>query len=178
MEEEELRKRVRDAALLHGRFTLRSGRVSSYYLDKYRFETDPVLLRALGERLGARAAGADRIAGAELGAVPLAAAAAMASGIPALFVRGKAKDHGTAQRIEGAHAPGERVVLVEDVVTSGGQALDTAQALADGGLTVWKVMGVVDRAEGAVEAMRRAGWAYEALMTAADLGLGGSLTRG
>jgi len=117
---------IREHAYLEGDFVLRSGKRSTYYLDKYRFETVPELLEALGARLAARIAevepDAQRLAGPELGAVALAAAASLASRLPFLIVRGEAKDYGTANRLEGAFEPGERVVLVEDVVTSGGAA--------------------------------------------------------
>jgi orotate phosphoribosyltransferase len=156
---DELLAALRDVALLEGDFVLRSGRRSQYYLDKYRFETQPELLRALGEEL-ARAVGeaepdAMRIAGPELGAVALAAAASLASGIPFLIVRGAAKTHGTANRIEGVFEPGERVCLVEDVVTSGGAALEAVAALREAGLECRTAVCVVDREEGGVDELAR-----------------------
>jgi orotate phosphoribosyltransferase len=115
---------IRERAYLEGDFVLRSGRRSRFYLDKYRFSTDPALLREIGARIAAMVAevepGAVRLAAPELGAVPLAAAASLASGLPFLIVRSEAKRYGTANRLEGAFEPGERVCLVEDVVTSGG----------------------------------------------------------
>ncbi|MCS7007385.1 MAG: orotate phosphoribosyltransferase, partial [Thermoleophilia bacterium] len=124
MERDELGRLLVERALLEGEFTLRSGRRSSWYLDKYRFETDPVLLRALGEELAGalreHEPEAVRLAGPELGAVALAAAAAMASGLPFMIVRGEAKGYGTARRVEGPFERGELVCLVEDVVTTGG----------------------------------------------------------
>jgi orotate phosphoribosyltransferase len=142
-------------ALLEGDFVLRSGRRSSYYLDKYRFETQPELLRPLGERLAARAAdvepGAVRYAGPALGAVVLAASASMASGLPFIIVRGEAKEYGTANRIEGPYRSGELVCLMEDVVTSGGALAEAVSALRDGGLVVRHALCVVDREEGGAE---------------------------
>ena len=115
---------LREHAYLEGDFVLRSGRRSTYYLDKYRFETRPDLLGPLGERIAAEVARAEpdakRLAGPELGAVALAASASLAAGLPFLIVRKEAKEYGTANRIEGVFEPGERVCLVEDVVTSGG----------------------------------------------------------
>jgi len=133
-----------DRALLEGDFVLRSGRRSSWYLDKYRFETEPEVLRALGERL-AEVAGeyepeAVRLAGPALGAVALAASAAMASGVPFIIVRGETKEYGTAKRIEGPFEPGELVCLLEDVVTSGGALGEAVSALRDEGLVVRRVM--------------------------------------
>ena len=126
VDDDELRRALSEHAYLEGDFVLRSGRRSRYYLDKYRFETRPDLLRALGERLAAQVREhepeAARIAGPELGAVALAAAASLESGLPFLIVRKDAKDYGTANRLEGVFEPGERVCLVEDVVTSGGAA--------------------------------------------------------
>ena len=116
MLDDELRGAIRERAYLEGDFVLRSGRRSRFYLDKYRFSTEPVLLRAIGERIAALVAEAEpevvRLAAPELGAVPLAAAASLASGLPFLIVRAAAKEHGTANRLEGVFSPGERVCLV------------------------------------------------------------------
>ena len=110
MTDAELASAIREHAYLEGDFVLRSGRRSRYYLDKYRFETRPDILAALGERLAARvreaAPAATRIAGPELGAIALAAAASLASGLPFLLVRKEAKDYGTANRLEGAFEAG------------------------------------------------------------------------
>src|ERR1700739_2511628 len=136
----ELRRALVEHAYLEGDFVLRSGRRSRYYLDKYRFETRPDLLRALGERMSAEvvehAPVAARLAAPELGAVALAAAASLESGLPFLIVRKEAKEYGTANRIEGPFDEGELVCLVEDVVTSGGALLDSVEALRGAGLRV------------------------------------------
>ena len=120
-------------AYLEGDFLLRSGKRSRYYLDKYRFETRPELLRPLGERIAAivreHAPDAMRLAAPELGAVALAAAASLDSGLPFLIVRKEAKEYGTANRLEGPYEEGECVCLVEDVVTSGGALLESIEAL-------------------------------------------------
>ncbi|HEY7178637.1 MAG TPA: hypothetical protein VH305_05640, partial [Gaiella sp.] len=116
---DELGTQLLDAALLEGDFTLRSGKRSRWYLDKYRFETEPALLRALGERLAEAAREvepkATRLAGPALGAVALAAAASMASELPFIIIRGETKGYGTANRLEGSYEPGDVVCLVEDV---------------------------------------------------------------
>src|SRR3982750_3711313 len=115
MTHDQLVKRIAEVALLRGEFTLRSGRKSNYYLDKYRFETQPDVLAELGKLLGDRVtASTDRIAGAELGAVPLAAAAGMAANKPFVFIRNQKKDYGTAKQIEGVLHAGETVMVVED----------------------------------------------------------------
>ena len=135
-----LAEAIREAALLEGDFVLRSGKRSSYYLDKYRFGTRPDLLAPLGEAIAAAVAEhepeAVRLAAPELGAVPLAAAASLELGLPFVIVRGEQKDYGTGNRIEGAFEPGECVCLVEDVVTSGGAALEAVEALREAGLRV------------------------------------------
>ena len=168
-----LRDAVRDAAYLQGDFVLRSGRRSSYYLDKYRFETRPEILHALGERIAAQvreqAADAVRLAGPELGAVALAAAASLASGLPFLIVRKEAKDYGTSNRIEGVYEPGECVCLVEDVVTSGGALLESVDALRQAGLVVRTAICIVDREEGGVDALARRGVRLRPLFRANDV---------
>jgi orotate phosphoribosyltransferase len=157
--DDELRAAIRAHALLEGDFVLRSGRRSRYYLDKYRFETRPELLSELGERIWAAARDAEpeaaRLAGPELGAVALAASASLASGLPFVIVRGKAKSYGTANRIEGAFEQGETVCLVEDVVTSGGAAVEAVEALREAGLRVRAAVCVVDREEGGADQLAR-----------------------
>jgi orotate phosphoribosyltransferase len=159
MTDDELRSAIRDHALLEGDFVLRSGKRSPYYLDKYRFETQPELLGALGERIAASVKEVEpeavRLAGPELGAVALAASASLASGLPFMIVRGKAKEYGTANRIEGVFEPGECVCLVEDVVTSGGAALEAVEALREAGLRVRAAVCVVDREEGGIDLLAR-----------------------
>jgi orotate phosphoribosyltransferase len=159
MTDAELARRLKEHAFLEGDFVLRSGKRSTYYLDKYRFETHPDLLRELGERIGSRARqaapDAARLAGPELGAVALAASAALASGLPFLIVRKEQKDYGTANRLEGEFEAGEEVCLVEDVVTSGGAAVAAVRALREAGLTCRTAVCVVDREEGGADALAR-----------------------
>lgn len=143
-----LAERVRRAALLEGDFVLSSGRRSSYYIDKYLFSTDPDLLRELSQELAALIPpGTHRLAGVELGAVPLVAATSLASGLPYVIVRKSEKEHGTGRRIEGRIEAGERVALVEDVVTTGSQAVKAAESLHDTGVEVRAVLAVLDRRE-------------------------------
>src|SRR5688572_32351386 len=107
MTREDLARRIAEVSLLRGEFTLRSGRKSNYYLDKYLFETQPDILRELGAMFAQRVSpSVDRIAGAELGAVALAAAAAMACGKPFVIVRNQKKDYGTSKLVEGKLRPG------------------------------------------------------------------------
>jgi len=159
MNDAELRGALRDHAYLEGDFVLRSGRRSRYYLDKYRFETRPDLLRPIGERLAAairaHAPEATLIAGPELGAVALAAAASLESGLPFVIVRKQAKDYGTSNRLEGVFEEGACVCVVEDVVTSGGAAVEAVKALREAGLECSTAICVVDREEGGVDALAR-----------------------
>jgi orotate phosphoribosyltransferase len=169
----ELRAALVEHAYLEGDFVLRSGKRSRYYLDKYRFETRPDLLAALGERIAAAVRehepGAARLAGPELGAVALAAAGSLASGLPFLIVRKAAKGYGTANRVEGPYEPGERACLVEDVVTSGGALLGAVEALREAGLVVQTAVCVVDREEGGADALARQAVRLRPLFRASEL---------
>jgi len=164
---------IRDAALLEGDFVLRSGRRSSYYLDKYRFGTRPDLLRALGKAIAQAVRehepAAVRLAAPELGAVPLATAAALELDLPFVIVRSRAKEYGTANRIEGAFDHGDCVCLVEDVVTSGGAAIEAVEALREAGLRVSNAVCVVDREEGGVDALARAAVRLRCLFRGAEI---------
>jgi orotate phosphoribosyltransferase len=170
---EELGERLREHALLEGDFVLRSGRRSPFYLDKYRFETRPELLGPLGERLAGVARehepGAVRLAAPVVGAVALAAAASLASGLPFVIVRESAKSYGTGNRIEGLFEPGDLVCLLEDVVTSGGALAEAVSALREAGLEVRNAVCVVDREEGGADALARLGVRLRALYVASEL---------
>ena len=169
---QELAKQIAEVSLLHGDFTLRSGRKSKYYLDKYRFETQPAILIELGKMFAEHVtADVDRIAGPELGAVPLAAAAAMASGKPAIFIRNQKKEYGSNKQIEGVFNPGETVLIIEDIMTTGGQVVEAAKTIEGAGLKVKKIVGVIDRLEGARQNIEAAGYVFESLFTTKDLGI-------
>jgi orotate phosphoribosyltransferase len=173
MTRDELGAALREHAYLEGDFVLRSGRRSSYYLDKYRFETRPDLLRQLGEQIAAAVGDhepeADLLAGPELGAVALAAAASLASGLPFLIVRKQTKEHGTENRLEGVYEPAQCVCLIEDVVTSGGAAVEAVEALREAALIVRNAVCVVDREEGGADALARLGVRLRPLYTAGEL---------
>ena len=172
MTDQELFRAIESAALLRGEFTLRSGRKSKYYLDKYLFEAQPAILRELGQRF-ARHVGPEttRIAGAELGGVALAASASMASGLPFAIIRNAKKGYGTQKMHEGKLEPGDRVLLVEDVATTGGQVLEAAGTITQAGAIVEGIVAVIDRQEGARENIEAAGHTFAALMTKTDLGV-------
>lgn len=173
MNDDELRTALVEAAYLEGDFVLRSGKRSSYYFDKYRFETRPDLLAPIGERIAAVVAehepDAVRLAAPVLGGVVLAASAALVSGLPFLMIRDAAKEYGTANRIEGPFEPGETVCFVEDVVTSGGALLEAIGAAREAGLVVRTAVCVVDREEGGADALARQGVRLRPLYRAGSL---------
>ncbi len=163
------------AAVLRGRFTLRSGAVSDFYIDKYRFTTQPALLARIADELLRHVPqDTQRIAGTVLGAVPLAVALSLRTSLPCVLVRTDAKAHGTAKTVEGELQAGERVLLIEDVVTSGGAAISALEALRVGGATVNGILAVIDREDGGAERLAATGVPFLALFTRTELGLGGS----
>jgi orotate phosphoribosyltransferase len=173
MNDAELRKGLVAAAYLEGDFLLRSGKRSCYYLDKFRFETRPDLLGALGERIavavGEHEPGASRLAAPVLGAVPLAAAASLAGGLPFVIVRDEAKSYGTANRLEGVYEKGELVCLIEDIVTSGGALIESISAVREAGLVVQNAVCVIDREEGGADGLARHGVRLHPLFRAGEL---------
>ncbi len=179
MTKPELAKAIADVCVLRGNFTLRSGRTSTYYLDKYLFSTRPELLRELGPMFAGRLREVEkatgkrvaRLAGAELGGIPLVTVASMSSGLPCIFVRNAKKDYGTAKQMEGVLNKGDVVVFVEDVATTGGQALEAVNLLRENGADVAAVVATIDRQEGARENVEKAGVRFEALFTKSDLGV-------
>ena len=128
MNKKQLATRIAETAILHGDFTLRSGRKSTWYIDKYLFTTKPDILIELGKMFETNIPEtATLLAGAELGGIPLVTTAAMATSLPCIFIRNQKKEYGTAQQLEGVLTPEDRVVIVEDIATTGGQVLEAAQ---------------------------------------------------
>ena len=169
----DLAARVREAALLEGDFVLSSGKRSSFYVDKYLFSTEPNLLRDLANALSERLPdGLERLAGVELGAVPLVVATALATGLPYTIVRKSTKEHGSSagRDVEGNLEPGERVALIEDVVTTGTQAVRAAEILARSGAEVVTIVAVLDRRE--VLGASLGGFPYQVLLRMKDLRVG------
>jgi orotate phosphoribosyltransferase len=151
---------------------LRSGKRSNRYFDKFLFETDPALLRRLGKHLAALVPKAtQRLAAPELGAVLLGGAVSMETGLPLVLVRKEPKGYGTSKQIEGQLSPLDRVTVIEDVVTTGGDALRSAQVLRDAGAEVIHLVVVLDRGEGGEENIRAAGVPYSPLFRVQDLQL-------
>lgn len=156
-------------ALRFGEFTLSSGKSSPYYVDIKQASTDPEVLRAIAEDIATRVEDEDRLAGLELGAVPLLAAASLESHLPYVVVRKEAKDHGTGSRLEGAFEEGETALLLEDVTTTGASAAEAVDVLRDAGLTVDRCVTVVDRGEGARKLLEDEGVELVPLVGASEL---------
>jgi orotate phosphoribosyltransferase len=166
-----LATRLTTACWLEGSFTLRSGAKATGYFDKYQFEADPSLLREVASHLAAEIpADTEILGGLELGGVPVATALSLKTGLPAVFVRKVAKAYGTARQVEGPGVSDRQVLVVEDVVTSGGQVVISTQALRDLGAVVTHAVCVVDREEGGRENLAAAGIGLRALFRRADLG--------
>ena len=163
---------LRESAYLEGDFVLRSGRRSNRYFDKFLFETDPALLKELARHLAPLVPPqTQRLAAPELGAVLLGGAVSMETALPLVLVRKEPKGYGTAKQLEGRLAAGERVTVIEDVVTTGGDSLRSVQVLRDAGLEVIHLVVVLDRGEGGEENIREAGIPYSPLFRVQDLEL-------
>jgi orotate phosphoribosyltransferase len=141
-----LAKRIYDTAHITGEFVLRSGAKSNEYFDKYLFEANPKLLKDIAEALVPLVPpGIDALAGLEMGGIPIATMLSQFTGLPVLFVRKQAKEYGTCKIAEGGQVKGRRLLIVEDVVTSGGAILDAAKALVEEGAILDQVICVIDR---------------------------------
>lgn len=171
-----LRDIIAKKSLLSGSFTLASGKPSGYFFDMKKTMFDPEGAALVGELLYDLVAGdadCQAVGGLELGAVPIAVAIAMKSSegqrpIDAFFVRKEAKDHGTAKLIDGNFAPGSKVIVLEDVTTTGGSAMKAVKAVRDQGGTVAKIVTIVDRLEGARENLKKEGLELVSLFTNDD----------
>ena len=169
---EALARELVKASYLKGDFVLRSGRRSNRYFDKFLFETDPALLKELGRHIAELIPKeTQRLAAPELGAVLLGGAVSMDTGLPLVLVRKEPKGYGTAKQLEGRFEPGERVTVIEDVVTTGGDSLRSVQVLRGVGLDVIQLVVVLDRGEGGEDNIRQAGIPYTPLFRIQDLQL-------
>jgi len=171
MDKTELGKRIFAVSNLRGAFRLRSGRISDEYFDKYLFEGQPLLLQAIAEHMAVLIpSDADVLAGLELGGIPVVTLLSHITGLPALFVRKQAKKYGTCKLAEGGEVTTKRVVVVEDVVTSGGQIIaSTTQQLRALGAMVSDVLCVIDREAGGTEHLVKEGLTLHALFTMSEL---------
>jgi orotate phosphoribosyltransferase len=147
-----LASRVFDTSYLTGTFVLRSGLTADRYFDKYRFESDPALLAAIVRELAPLVPpGTQGLAGLELGGIPIATMLSAETGLPAFFVRKQAKKYGTERLCEGGDIRGKRLLIVEDVVTTGGQIVLSAHDLRAEGALVEHALCVIDREAGGVD---------------------------
>ena len=163
-------RQIREVAKLTGAFQLRSGAISETYFDKYRFESDPQLLAAIAEAMRPLVpADAEILAGFEMGGIPVVTMLSQVTGLPAAFLRKQAKAYGTMKYAEGPELAGKRVVLVEDVVSSGGQILETLAMLRADGIEPEVAICVIDRESGGVEALAETGLELRALLRMSEI---------
>ena len=163
-------RKIRDASRLTGEFVLRSGEVSDTYFDKYLFESDPTLLRAIAEELAVLVPqGTDVIAGIEMGGIPVVTAVSQVTGIPAAFIRKKRKEYGTQKYAEGSELEGKNVVIVEDVVSSGGAILNILAMLNADDVAPTIALCVIDRESGGKEALGARGVELRSLFTMSEI---------
>ncbi len=166
----ELARRVYAVCHLTGRFILRSGSSSDEYFDKYLLEADPCLLKSLAEGMvGIIPNNCEMLAGLEMGGIPVATVLSQLTGLPTVFVRKQAKEYGTCKLAEGPAVVARRLVVVEDVVTSGGQIVASTKQLRELGARVDDVICVIDRESGALENLKQEGLTLRALFTMSEL---------
>ncbi len=159
-----------ELSYLEGSFVLRSGQRADHYFDKYQFEANPELLRQIVEALGSLLPpDAEILAGLELGGVPIATALGLATGLPVAFVRKTPKTYGTMKLAEGPAIEGKKLVVIEDVVTSGGQVVESTKALRDRGAQITHAVCVIDRESGGEGALAAVGVELRPLFTASEL---------
>jgi orotate phosphoribosyltransferase len=170
MNRSELARKICATSYITGEFRLRSGQTSSEYFDKYLFEGQPAILKAVAEQMASLIPhGIDALAGLEMGGIPVVTMLSQVSGIPALFVRKTAKEYGTCQLAEGGVIAGRNLLIIEDVVTSGGQVLLSAADLREREATVGDVLCVIDREAGGAEKLAREGLRLRSLFAMSEL---------
>jgi orotate phosphoribosyltransferase len=171
MQTQELAQAIYRIAHLRGEFKLRSGLISQEYFDKYRFEAQPKLLAAIADKMKTLIPpGTEALAGLEMGGIPVATALSLASGIPVIFVRKEAKSYGTCRVAEGVESlKGMRLCVVEDVITTGGQVILSAEDLRKEGALVDDVLCVISRQQGGEEKLQAAGLKMKSLFTQEQL---------
>jgi len=177
MDRPTLAARINGCCRLTGTFTLRSGQIADYYFDKYQFEGAPELLREVAAHaVPLIPPGTEVLAGLELGGVPIATALSLATGLEAVFVRKVAKQYGTAKLAEGRPLWGRRVLVVEDVITTGGQVAMSTEDLRRLGANVDHVLCIIDRSHGDHGLLKGAGLSVTPLFTASELDAAGATT--
>jgi len=170
MNRSELAKRIFETSHLTGEFLLRSGKISNEYFDKYLFESNPELLKSISmfmtELIPSEC---EVLAGLEMGGIPIATAISLQSNLPCAFIRKKAKDYGTKKVNEGADINGKNIVIIEDVITSGGQVILSAKDLREAGANILCCICVINRQQGGSEALSEAGIPLISLFTMEEL---------
>ncbi len=170
MTKTELAKQIRAVSYLTGEFKLRSGNISNFYWDKYRFESHPMLLAAIAEEMAKllppKCSG---LAGLELGGIPLATALSLQTGIPCFYVRKEAKTYGTCNLIEGGVKEGSTLVVIEDVITTAGQVCTSIEQIRAEGYAVEHVIAVIDRQAGGGAKIDALGCSFTSVFTLAEL---------
>jgi orotate phosphoribosyltransferase len=167
---QELGKWIVGVARITGEFKLRSGAMSDVYFDKYRFEANPDILKAIAEQMSELIPdGTERLIGLEMGGIPLVTAISMHTGIPGGFCRKKAKEYGTCLQVEGGVENGEKVTIIEDVITSGGAAIEAIKALREMDCEILGLLCVVDRESGGAEKFKEMEVNFEPLYKMSEL---------
>lgn len=170
MERETLARKLYEVSHLEGEFVLRSGQVISEYFDKYQFESDPSLLNAVSYHLAELVPpGAELLAGIELGGVPLVTALSLRTGLPSVLVHKQAKEYGTRRLVEGPAINGKKLVVVDDIISSGAQVIESSQALVEQGSKILGLICVIERQHGAREKIESLGWPLRAIFTEVGL---------
>jgi orotate phosphoribosyltransferase len=170
MEKAELAKQIKESSFLTGEFTLRSGEISSFYWDKYRFESYPLLLDAVADEMQKLLPSSfDKLAGLEMGGIPLATLLSQKTSKPCLFVRKVAKTYGTCNLVEGGFQAGESVVVIEDVITVAGQVCASVKQMRELGLMIQHVICVIDRQQGGQDNLKEIGCSLSSVFTQEEL---------
>jgi orotate phosphoribosyltransferase len=165
-----LARRIYKASNIKGQFHLRSGAVSDEYFDKYLFESDPVLLQEIAQAMSELIPpGVDALAGLEMGGIPIVTVLSQVTGIPALFVRKKAKEYGTCKLAEGGKVANRKLVIIEDIVTTAGQIRESAKALRERGAEIIGVVCVIDREAGGRDNLAKDGLTLRPLFTMTEI---------
>ena len=170
MTKKELGIAIYNVSHLTGEFLLRSGKISNEYFDKYQFESKPELLNEIALKMkDLLPDNFDFIAGLEVGGIPLATAISLNTGIPLIIVRKKSKEHGTRKFAEGGEIKGKRLVIIEDVVTSGGQVVLSVKDLREAGAVIDTALCVIDRESGGKEALAENDIYLKELLTMSEI---------
>jgi orotate phosphoribosyltransferase len=165
-------KEIKKAAYLEGEFVTRAGKKTNYYIDKYLFETLPHILEPLAEEIAKLLPDPstyDRLAAPELGSVPITSVVSIKVNKPFVIVRKKTKDYGTKRLIEGKINPGETVVVIEDILTTGGAVLQACDVLRDENVNILEIIGIINREEGAAENIAAKGLTHQNVFTKTEL---------